>query len=246
MLLLGMVSIFLVAGAGQALADDQPTTLKGCMKQWREFSLTCCNLNPDFIESCLDAARDGLVVCLRDLPPGEKPGKEKCASLFNNLLATECGNSNAPCNTVLGRRKCAQAARAVYRWCLGLDPDKEIIAATARWRQYPTSVEVGKNYQLKVLTKDAAVDRVRFFVFRLDAPADAADPVFEIGSAAATPLPFGSNYVTWSLSTDTGTWPLVAGEQRVFIYARSETLTSPTAARVLDISQLIEVEIEQQ
>ena len=116
------------------------------------------------------------------------------------------------------------------------------IDATPIWLLYPTTVQLGNAYELVVRTDDAAVVQVRFFAIRMDAPANAADPVFELGSAAAQPV--AGNRVRWSLITDSGDWPLEQGEQHVVIVARSEALTSPTATQILDISELIEVVIE--
>jgi len=236
-LLLVVAASCLLSGAGRALAQIQ--TLQGCIDQWRATVQTCCNTqDPEIQDLCFDMANDQLAACLKNLPLAQKPSN--CWNYAINLAQTQCGG--LPCNTEKSRRACRRAARTIHRWCIGLDPAVSVIDATPTWELYPTTVQVGNAYELVVRTDDAAVDRVRFFAIRMDAPAGAADPVFEIGSAV--PQPVAGNRVLWSLTTDTGDWPLEAGEQRVVIVARSEAFTSATATKILDISTLIEVEIE--
>jgi hypothetical protein len=234
-----LAASFSVRGGGYGLDHTAPH----CWSQWVAMAADCCGKPHE--KECLDASLSILAACLEGVPRPDPPNFFACWSEYLEFIHKKCKNPSqyTPCGNENGERACRDAALLLLRWCLGRPaPIDANLGITPIWQQYPATIQPGQNYQFVVKTDDTDVEEVRFWVIRLDASGDDADPDFPIGWG--DPQPIAGDTVHWSLTSDTGTWPLAETDERIVVVARSERWNEDGTLRILDASA-VEIEIDQ-
>ncbi len=188
---------------------------EGCWNSFKSEAAECCNIgSPAAVQACLEGELEAYAICLETAePPGD------CHHQFRDYIR-ECDHS-PPCggSSAVGQTVCFEAAKAFLRWCLGGSASYEELASTPLWTAHPTSIEVGETVTFTTTTNDAAVVQVRFIAHRTDASSSDPDAIFVIGNGTATSL--GGDMKSWSITVDSGNWPLETSEARMLVWAEA-------------------------